>query len=86
LPCSAICLTVWAVKEIIDAFTGMKISRQLKRYHRKRVAGLCVRCGRAKATKSVFCADCAEAHRQVMREATGCKAWRKGGPGRPPKI
>ncbi len=47
--------------------------------------GLCIECTKP-AVNGSRCREHALKHREVVRTLAGCRAWREGRPGRPPKI
>lgn len=48
--------------------------------------GLCRSCPNELNLYAWECDACAIKHQERMRKLTGCKPWRPGGPGRPPKV
>jgi hypothetical protein len=68
-------------------------SRQVRWQRKKLLAGLCSICGRLPLTQSstgrlsIFCLSCLLKQREknaAQARKRGFRAWRKGGPGRPP--
>lgn len=60
---------------------------QRTREQRRVADGLCGRCGKPRDCESKrYCERCAKDLQVRMRERTGSKPWRPGGPGRPPKV
>ena len=61
------------------------LTRQAQ-FQRARVKrGECAACGKVKHAKSKrHCGACLERIRARRRKTVGCKAWKRGGPGRPP--
>ena len=59
-------------------------SRQQRWQEKKKAEGLCVICG--KEGDGVYCPEHRKLRQRIDRKRTGCKAWRPGGKGRPPKT
>ncbi len=60
------------------------VSRQRKWQIKQTAAGNCEKCGQKLNLYKKHCDVCAEKHRAYTRKVRGSKAWRQGGPGRPP--
>ena len=61
------------------------ISKQRQYQLRRIKKGLCSICGKNPLALGERCKDCTKKHRKVSRKSKGCKAWKSGGRGRPPK-
>ena len=65
---------------------AQKKSKQRKWQEKMRALGLCEGCGADQPVPDTsFCPKCTERRQEVDRKRRGCKAWRPGKPGRPPK-
>jgi predicted amidophosphoribosyltransferase len=60
---------------------GAAKSRQWRWAQKRIESGCCALCGKPRVTYAQRCDECA-AKRRAKR---GCKAWRRGSPGRPPQ-
>lgn len=66
--------------------TAAQKSKQRKWQEKMRALGLCQACGADKPIQDTpYCPGCTLKRADVDRERKGCKAWRPGKPGRPPK-
>jgi hypothetical protein len=64
----------------------MKTSRQY-RWQLKQIAlGRCARCGEKRNHYTVLCDACQVQDRVRQQQRSGCRAWQKGKPGRPPRV
>lgn len=63
------------------------MSRQSEWMAARVAAGKCKFCGkpRGDSPSKVLCRPCSKQSRNYVRRKAGCKPWRPGGPGRPPK-
>jgi hypothetical protein len=61
------------------------VSRQRKLQMQYAAEGRCRYCGAPRGDYADRCDPCGLKQRLRMRERQGCKAWRPGGRGRPPK-
>ena len=60
------------------------MSRQSDYQQRHRVQGLCTQCTNPVYMGSALCETCLRDARKSNRKRQGTRAWRPGGPGRPP--
>ncbi len=67
--------------------TGRKSAseKEMDRQNKRREAGICRYCPNPLTTYSTRCVGCHAKHRERERARKSCKAWVRGGKGRPPK-
>lgn len=61
------------------------VSRQRLKQRQLIADGLCRSCGKPRNLYSSLCDPCADKWRGWQRRRLGCKEWKPGGRGRPPK-
>lgn len=62
------------------------VSRQRKSQLKRKSMGLCPRCSSSEITGGIRCFECVIKHRKQERKRLGCKEYKPGNRGRPPKI
>jgi hypothetical protein len=61
-------------KKIVDEFSHLKVSRQVKYQLRKKKAGMCEQCGQKPRVTTAMCLECAIKRREDSRKRRGAKA------------
>lgn len=66
-----------------------KLTRQREEQIALKAKGKCIKCRKRKLHSASYCELCTvemrQYHRLLKRKKLGCKPWKKGKPGRPPK-